>query len=165
MCSSVFDAIDPGSNPPSGKLFFSLFKYHIISQRHLFSIKIKEIIEKLKIKYQLGRTGADQSVRVSVRGGPNPVRNTPHHTINEWHILDIIICLFWCIWQIVIIFFLFFFFGLSVAQITHVSTYAWLYYHHSQPFSFFFFFFLIKYIYYLFIFFLFFYLFFIFFLY
>ncbi len=47
-------------------------------------------------------------------------------------------------------FFFFFFFGLSVAQITHVSTYAWLYYHHSQPF---FFFFLIKYIYYLFIFF------------
>ncbi len=35
----------------------------------------------------------------------------------------------------------FFFFGLSVAQITHVSTYAWLYYHHSQPFFFFFFFF------------------------
>ncbi len=46
-------------------------------------------------------------------------------------------------------FFFFFFFGLSVAQITHVSTYAWLYYHHSQPFFFFFlfFFFLIKYIY------------------
>ncbi len=40
--------------------------------------------------------------------------------------------------------FFFFFFGLSVAQITHDSTYAWLYYHHSQPFffsSFFFFFF------------------------
>ncbi len=43
-------------------------------------------------------------------------------------------------------FFFFFFFGLSVAQITHDSTYAWLYYHHSQPFfflflfSFFFFF-------------------------
>ncbi len=38
-------------------------------------------------------------------------------------------------------FFFFFFFGLSVAQITHVSTYAWLYYHHSQPFFFFFSFF------------------------
>ncbi len=38
-------------------------------------------------------------------------------------------------------FFFFFFFGLSVAQITHDSTYAWLYYHHSQPFFFFFFFF------------------------
>ncbi len=24
------------------------------------------------------------------RGPPNPVRNTPHHTINEWHILDIV---------------------------------------------------------------------------
>ncbi len=35
-------------------------------------------------------------------------------------------------------FFFVFFFGLSVAQITHVSTYAWLYYHHSQPFFFFF---------------------------
>ncbi len=34
----------------------------------------------------------------------------------------------------------FFFFGLSVAQITHESTYAWLCYHHSQPFFFFFFF-------------------------
>ncbi len=34
-------------------------------------------------------------------GPPNPVHKTPHHTINEWHILDIIICLFWCIWQIV----------------------------------------------------------------
>ncbi len=39
------------------------------------------------------------------------------------------------------LFFFFFFFGLSVAQITHVSTYAWLYYHHSQPFFFFFLFF------------------------
>ncbi len=38
-------------------------------------------------------------------------------------------------------FFFFFFFGLSVAQITHDSTYAWLYYHHSQPFFFFFYFF------------------------
>ncbi len=38
-------------------------------------------------------------------------------------------------------FFFFFLFGLSVAQITHDSTYAWLYYHHSQPFFFFFFFF------------------------
>ncbi len=37
------------------------------------------------------------------------------------------------------IFFLFFFFGLSVTQITHDSTYAWLCYHHSQPFFSFFF--------------------------
>ncbi len=36
-------------------------------------------------------------------------------------------------------FFFFFFFCLSVAQITHDSTYAWLYYHHSQPFFFLFF--------------------------
>ncbi len=27
-------------------------------------------------------------------GPPNPVRNTLHHTINQWHILDIIISLF-----------------------------------------------------------------------
>ncbi len=53
-----------------------------------------------------------------------------------------------CIFFFYLFFFLFFFFGLSVAQITHVSTYAWLYYHHSQPFFFFFsFFFFIKYIY------------------
>ncbi len=31
---------------------------------------------------------------------PNPVCNTPHHTINNWHILNIIISLFWCLWQI-----------------------------------------------------------------
>ncbi len=40
------------------------------------------------------------------------------------------------------LFFFFFFssfFGLSVAQITHDSTYAWLCYHHSQPFLFYFF--------------------------
>ncbi len=28
---------------------------------------------------------------------PNPVCNTPHHTINNWHILNIIISLFWCL--------------------------------------------------------------------
>ncbi len=31
-------------------------------------------------------------------GPPNPVPNTPHHTINEWHILDIV---FSGVWQIV----------------------------------------------------------------
>ncbi len=59
------------------------------------------------------------------------------------------------IYNVFFFFFFFFFFGLSVAQITHDSTYAWLYYHHSQPFFFFFFLFffflffliLIKYIY------------------
>ncbi len=49
----LFDAIDPRSNPPFDKLFFSLFKYHIALKRHLFSIKIKEIIKKLQIKYQV----------------------------------------------------------------------------------------------------------------
>ncbi len=45
----LFDAIDPSSSPPFAKLFFSLFKSHIASERHLFSIKMKEIIKKLKI--------------------------------------------------------------------------------------------------------------------
>ncbi len=44
-----FDANDTGSNPPFGKLFFSLFKFHITSEKHLFSIKKKEINKKLKI--------------------------------------------------------------------------------------------------------------------
>ncbi len=43
-----FDANDTGSNPPFGELFFSLFKFHITSEKHLFSIKKKEIIKKLK---------------------------------------------------------------------------------------------------------------------
>ncbi len=30
-------------------------------------------------------------------GPPNLVRSILHHTINELHFLDIIICLFWCI--------------------------------------------------------------------
>ncbi len=46
----LFDAINRGSNPPFAELFFSLFKSHIASERHLFSIKMKEIIKKLKIK-------------------------------------------------------------------------------------------------------------------
>ncbi len=33
-------------------------------------------------------------------GPPNPVRNTPHHTINDWHI-SLHYNLSWCIWQIV----------------------------------------------------------------
>ncbi len=48
----LFDAINPSSNQPFAELFFSLFKSHIASKRHLwhlFSIKTKEII-KLKIK-------------------------------------------------------------------------------------------------------------------
>ncbi len=43
----LFDTIDPSSNPPDTES-------HIVLQRHLFSIKIKKIIEKLKIKV-LGR--------------------------------------------------------------------------------------------------------------
>ncbi len=35
-------------------LFFSLFKFQITSEKHLFLIKIKEIIIKLKIKYWAG---------------------------------------------------------------------------------------------------------------
>ncbi len=47
-------AVDQSSRPPFAKLFFSLFKSHIASERHLFSIKMKEIIKKLKIKYRVG---------------------------------------------------------------------------------------------------------------
>ncbi len=50
----LFDAIDPSSSLPFAKLFFSLFKSHIASERHLFSTKMKEIIKKLKIKYWIG---------------------------------------------------------------------------------------------------------------
>ncbi len=50
----LFDAIDPSSNPPFAVLFSSLFKSHIASERHLFSIKMEEIIKKLKIKYRVG---------------------------------------------------------------------------------------------------------------
>ncbi len=39
-----FDGTDPSSNLPFDKLFLSLFKSHIASERHLFSIKMKEII-------------------------------------------------------------------------------------------------------------------------
>ncbi len=56
----LFDAIDPSSSLPFAELFFSLFKFHIASERHLFSIKMKEIIKKLKIRVS-GR------VRVGVR--------------------------------------------------------------------------------------------------
>ncbi len=35
-------------------LFSPFFKSHIASERHLFSIKMKEIIKKLKIKYRVG---------------------------------------------------------------------------------------------------------------
>ncbi len=48
-CVLFYDANDTGSKPPFGKLFFSLFKFHITSEKHLFSIKKKEIIKKLKI--------------------------------------------------------------------------------------------------------------------
>ncbi len=44
----------PSSNPPFGEIVFSLFKSHISSERHLFLIKLKEIIKKLKIKYRVG---------------------------------------------------------------------------------------------------------------
>ncbi len=49
-----FDAIDQGSNPPVGELFFSLFKFQITSKKHLFSIKMKDLTKKLKIKYRVG---------------------------------------------------------------------------------------------------------------
>jgi len=56
MVRSVLnDAIDPSSNPTFAEMFTSLFKSHIASQRHLFSIKIKEIFKKLKTKYRVGR--------------------------------------------------------------------------------------------------------------
>ncbi len=58
----LFDAIDLSSNPPFAKLFFSLFKSHIASERYLFSIKMKEI-KKSKIKVS-GRG----RVRVDVGG-------------------------------------------------------------------------------------------------
>ncbi len=48
-----FDAIDPVRTRLLPN-FFSLFKSHIASERHLFSIKMKEIIKKLKIKYGVG---------------------------------------------------------------------------------------------------------------
>ncbi len=46
-----FDAIDTSSNPPFAKLFFSFSNLIIASERHLFSIKMKE---KLKIKFWVG---------------------------------------------------------------------------------------------------------------
>ncbi len=45
-----YDAVDPSSSPRFAELFFSLFKSHIASERHLFSIKMKEVIKKLKIR-------------------------------------------------------------------------------------------------------------------
>ncbi len=50
----LLDVINPSLNPPFAELFFSLFKSHIASERHLFSIKMKEIIKKLKIEYRVG---------------------------------------------------------------------------------------------------------------
>ncbi len=50
-CVISFDAIDRGSNLPFGELFFSLGKFQITSEKHLFLIKIKEINKKLKINY------------------------------------------------------------------------------------------------------------------
>ncbi len=49
MCRTSFDANNTGSNPSFGKLFFSLFKFYITSEKHLFSIKKKELNKKLKI--------------------------------------------------------------------------------------------------------------------
>ncbi len=52
-------------------------------------------------------TGADWGQKLALDFLPkaNLVGNTLHHTINESHILDVIIGLFWCIWQIVNFFF------------------------------------------------------------
>ncbi len=55
MCHTPFDAIDPGSNLPFGKLFFLPFQIsNRIRKAFIFFIKIKEIIKKLKIKYRVG---------------------------------------------------------------------------------------------------------------
>ncbi len=51
---AFFDTIDPSSNPPFAKLFFSLLKCHIASERHLFSIKMKEIIKKYRAVQDCG---------------------------------------------------------------------------------------------------------------
>ncbi len=48
------DAIASGSNLPFTELFFSLFKFQITSEKHLFSIKMKEITKNVKIKYRVG---------------------------------------------------------------------------------------------------------------
>ncbi len=50
MCCVHFEVIDPGSNPPFGKLFFSLFKFQITSEKHLFSIKKEGNNQKVEIK-------------------------------------------------------------------------------------------------------------------
>ncbi len=47
---TLFDAIDPSSSPPLAKLFLPLFKSHMASEMHLFSIKMKEIFKKLKMR-------------------------------------------------------------------------------------------------------------------
>ncbi len=70
----LLDAIDPSLNPPFGKLFFSLFKSHIASERQLFSIKMKEIIKKLTIKYQVGL--GDR------KGFIDPIRWHPFNNLN-----------------------------------------------------------------------------------
>ncbi len=41
-------------NLPIVELFFFLFKHNVTLERHLFSIKMKEIIKKLQIEYQVG---------------------------------------------------------------------------------------------------------------
>ncbi len=54
MCHTLFDAIDPSSNLHFVKKKFSLFKFQITPEMHLFLRKIKEIIKKFKIKYRVG---------------------------------------------------------------------------------------------------------------
>ncbi len=48
-------AIDQSSNPPFAELFLPFqISNHITSEKHLFLVKIKEIIKKLKVKYRVG---------------------------------------------------------------------------------------------------------------
>ncbi len=56
QCLTHFNAIDLGSNPPVGKLFFLPFQIsnHIRKAFFFFLIKIKEINKKLKIKNRVG---------------------------------------------------------------------------------------------------------------
>ncbi len=71
-----FDAINPGSNLPFGKLFFSLFKFQITSEKHLFFNKNKGNNQNVENKVS-GR------VRVVVVGGLIvPIRWHPVNNLN-----------------------------------------------------------------------------------
>ncbi len=57
---------------------------------------LKQLIKVLRQR----RTGAKKWPWTFWQRAAHQTRSATHR-INEWHILDIIICLFWCIWQIV----------------------------------------------------------------